>query len=135
MNKKISIALAIIAIVAISGISLTGVNASISSTPTTAANSNGVMSRSYIRIDGVISQWETSSTTSIPVTGVLQTQARVGTFDNGNTNQLASATAIWTNSTSRPINTVALKQNFTYTFYEARLTNASVSSLSGTTTD
>ncbi len=65
-----------------------------------------------------------------PVNGMLQTQARNGTFENGNTNQLATATAIWTTNTSRPISSVASKENFTYTFYSARLNNASVSTLS-----
>ena len=46
---------------------------------------------------------------------------------NGNTNQLASATAIWTTNNSRPISSVRSKENFTYVFYTARLANASVS--------
>jgi len=128
MNKKIPIVIVIIALFAVSSISLAGAQ-----TPTASpSTSNRIASRSYIRINGVITQWETTPTVT-PVTGLLQTQARIGTFENGNTNQLASATAIWTNSTSRPINTVALKENFTYTFYEARLVNASVSSLTSST--
>ena len=134
MNKKISLSLAIIAIIVVSSIGLAGVNASIVGQSSMAANMpNGLTQRSNIRINGWISQWETSPTAT-SVKGMLQTQARVGTFENGNTNQLASATAIWTNSTSRPLNSVALKVNFTYTFYEARLANASVSSLSASTT-
>ena len=54
----------------------------------------------------------------------------IGTFQNGNTNQLASATAIWTTNSSRPIAYARSQSNFTYVFYEARLTNASVSILS-----
>ena len=41
-----------------------------------------------------------------------------------------SATAIWTTNNSRPINSVKAKENFTYTFYSARLNNASVSEFS-----
>ena len=133
MNKRISLSLAIMAIILVSSVGLAGVNASIVSQSNMAANmANGLTQRSYIRINGLISQWETSPTAT-PVKGMLQTQAKVGTFENGNTNQLASATAIWTNSTSHPLNSVALKVNFTYTFYEARLANASVSSLSAST--
>jgi hypothetical protein len=128
MNKQILIVFTIIALVAVSSFCLAGVNGSIVSQATTAANANGLTSRSYIRINGAISQWETT-----PVRGFLQTQARIGTFENGNTNQLASATAIWTTNLSRPIMAVASKQNFTYVFYEAKLANASVSTLSSST--
>ncbi len=69
------------------------------------------------------------------VNGALQTQAGTSLFNDANTNQLASATAIWTTNTSRPISGVESKQNFTYTFYTARLVNASVSTLSTSTTD
>lgn len=42
---------------------------------------------------------------------------------------MALSTAIWTTNTSRPISYVQSKENFTYVFYEARLTNASVSTV------
>lgn len=126
MNKKISIALAIIALVAVSSIGLAGVNASIVGQSNMATNmSNALAQRSYIRINGVVSQWGTTA-----VNGTLQTQAGTSTRVDLSTNQLATATALWTTNTSRPISAVQSKQNFTYTFYEARLTNASVSTLS-----
>jgi hypothetical protein len=130
MNKKISVIVAIIALFAVCSSSIVvgayAQSSTISPTPTSVANA--LTQRSYIRIDGTITQWGTT-----PVIGVLQTQARVALFQNSNTNQLASATAIWTTNTSRPINAVRSKENFTYTFYEARLTNASVSTLSANT--
>ena len=132
MNKKISIVLAIIALIAVCSSSLAigayAQSSTISSTPTSVANA--LTQRSYIRIDGTITQWGTTK-----VIGVLQTQARAALFQNANTNQLASATAIWTTNTSRPINAVRSKENFTYAYYVARLTNASVSTLSASTAD
>jgi hypothetical protein len=128
MNKKLPIVIAIIAIFAVSSISLAFAQTSAVSPSSTAITPpNTLLQRSYIRINGIITQWGTTA-----VNGALQTQARIGTFENGNTNQLAAATAIWTTATSRPISDVLSKQNFTYTFYEARLTNASVSLLSTT---
>ncbi len=138
MNKKISAVFAIIALIAVCSSSLAigasaqpAVLTSQSSTvlsPTLSPAPNVVSSRSYIRIDGTITKWGTAS-----AIGVLQTQARAALFQNSNTNQLASATAIWTTNISRPIAAVRSKENFTYTFYEARLTNASVSILSAST--
>ena len=126
MNKKISVVLAIIALVAVSSISLAGVNASIVGQSNMQTNmSNALTQRSYIRINGVISQWGTTA-----ASGTIQTQAGTSTHLTSGTNQLAAATALWTTNTSRPISGVQSKQNFTYTFYEARLTNASVSTLS-----
>ena len=87
--------------------------------------SSALAQRSYIRINGVISQLGTTD-----VTGALQTQAGTSTRLDLSTNQLSTATALWTTNTSRPIMAVQSKENFTYTYYEARLTNASVSTLS-----
>ena len=127
MNKKISIALVIIAIFTVSSIGLAG--ASIPVPSSVVANiSNTLAQRSYIRIDGVISMWGTTA-----VNGALQTQAGTSTRVDLSTNQAAASTAIWTTNTSRPIAAVQAKQNFTYTFYEARLRNASVSTLSAST--
>lgn len=129
MNKKVSIVLALIAIVAVSSISIIGANASLPSPSNMAANlSNTLAQRSYIRINGVITHWGTTE-----VNGALQTQAGTSTHVDLSTNQLATATAIWTTNTSRPISAVQSKENFTYTFYTARLTNASVSTLSAST--
>jgi hypothetical protein len=126
VNKKIPIAIVFIALFAISSISLAVANATVASTTNMGTNvQNALAQRSYIRINGVISQWGTTT-----VTGTLQTQAGTSMRTDLSTNQLAAATAIWTTNTSRPISAVQAKQNFTYTFYEARLRNASVSTLS-----
>jgi hypothetical protein len=128
MNKKIPIVIAIIALFAVSSISLAGATTSSVSQPNMTTVSTALAQRTYIRIDGNITQWGTTN-----VIGALQTQAGTSTRTDLSTNQLAAATAIWTTNTSRPISAVESKQNFTYTFYEARLTNASISTLSAST--
>jgi hypothetical protein len=126
MNKKIPLALAIIAMVAVSSIGLAG--ASLIDRSNMQANmSHGLTDRSYIRLNGLIKQWGTTD-----VNGALQTQAGTTTRADLSTTQGAVATAIWTTNNSRPIMGLKEKQNFTYTFYEARLRNASVSTLNTT---
>ena len=129
MNKKIPIVIAIIALFAVSSICLAGAQTSMASPSATSANMpNAMASRSYIRINGIITLWGTTA-----VNGAFQTQAGASTRLDLSTNQLAMSTAIWTTNTSRPISSVSAKANFTYVFYEARLTNASVSTLSTST--
>ena len=131
MNKKIAIALA--AIIAVS--SLAAAASFANARPWMGPGPNGLLNRmaqarmgngltqkSWVRITGVITQWGTAD-----VNGFLQTQARTAIFDTSDTKQLAAAGAIWTKNTSRPISGVRAKENFTYTFYTARLRNASVS--------
>jgi hypothetical protein len=126
MNKKTPIVFAIIALFAVSSIGLAVANAAVAGPSSMAANmQNALAQRSYIRINGIISQWGTTA-----VSGALQTQAGTSMRTDLSTNQLAATTAIWTTNTSRPITSIQSKQNFTYTFYEARLTNTSVSTLS-----
>ena len=84
----------------------------------------GLTQRSWIRINGIITEWGETD-----VNGLLHTQARTAVFNLTDTRQLASASAVWTTNTSRPINAVRAKENFTYSFYGARLINASVSEL------
>lgn len=127
MNKKISVVFAIIALVAVSGLIFTGANAMVGQSSTSPNATNALSQRTYIRIDGVITQWGTT-----PVRGALQTQAGTSMRTDMSTNQLATATAIWTTNISRPISAVMSIQNFTYTYYEATLRNASVSTLSTT---
>ena len=126
MKKIAVLVLAVIAIVAVSSLSL-AVNTA--NAKTDQSNLLGVANRpvqkSWIRINGYINQWGTTD-----VKGVLQTQARTALLETSDTRQLASATAIWTTNNSRPISSVKTKENFTYTFYVARLANASVSTLS-----
>src|SRR3990170_2018335 len=131
MNKKIAIAF--IAIIAVSSLSLAASFANalpwmgqrnFFNRMAGASMSNRLIERSWVRINGVITQWGTTD-----VNGFLQTRARTAIFDTSDTRQLAAAGAIWTTNTSRPISAVRAKENFTYAFYAARLTNASVSSL------
>ena len=126
MNKKISIAIMTIALIALSSLSIAATNALVS--PTSIAS--GLTQRNYIRVNGIITHWGPTL-----VNGTIQTQAGTSLFSDSRTNQLASATAIWTTNLTRPIAAVASKQNFTYTYYAARLTNASVSILSTNTGD
>jgi hypothetical protein len=92
--------------------------------------SNRPVSASWIRINGVINHWGTTD-----VRGQIQTQARTALLQSTDTRQLASASAIWTTNTSRAIQSVRAKENFTYVFYAARLLNASISTLSTGSSD
>ena len=75
MNKKIPIAIAIIALFAVSSISLAGAQTSMTSPSTMAPNiSSALAQRSYIRINGIITKWGTTD-----VNGALQTQAGTST--------------------------------------------------------
>jgi hypothetical protein len=84
---------------------------------------------SWIRLNGNISQWGTTD-----VKGTLQTQAVSQEHQTSGSKQFTTATAIWTTNTSRAIQSVQSKENFTYTYYVARLTNASVSTLDANST-
>jgi hypothetical protein len=87
---------------------------------------NRPVQRSWVHIDGIITQWG-----STDVTGFLSTHARTTVLNSSDTRQLSSASAIWTTDKLRPLaNAVRTKENLTYTFYSARLTNASVATLS-----
>jgi len=86
--------------------------------------SNRLTQASWIRLNGVITQWETTE-----VRGQLQVQARTAVHVN-DSNTLTSASAIWTTNLTREIQAAQTKQNFTYTYYAARLANGSVSTLS-----
>ena len=124
MNKKIPIAIAVIALIALSSFCLEGANAQLDDQLGTATNTSELTSRSYIRLNGAIAHWGISR-----VKGLLQTQAGIGTLENGDTNQFASATAMWTTNLVRPIMFTFLKQDFKYVFYQARLANPRVSEL------
>jgi hypothetical protein len=93
--------------------------------------SNRPVEQSWVRIDGVITKWGSAN-----ATGFLSVQARTTVFNTSDTRQLASASAIWTTNNLRPLtNAVRTKENFTYTFYSARLANASVATLSYSAND
>lgn len=124
--KKFSIlAFAVIAIVLVSSLSL-AIN-SVAAAPNIQLDksTNRPVQKTWIRLNGVINYWGDAE-----VNGLLQTRARTTLLATDNTRQLMSATAVWTTNNSRPINSVKAKENFTYTFYSARLNNASVSEFS-----
>jgi hypothetical protein len=91
--------------------------------------SNRLTQASWVRMKGNITEWGSEA-----VTGVLQTQGRTASRQFTGNNQVSSATAMWTTNTSRAIDSYRAKENFTYTFYVARLTNASVSTMDSNTT-
>ena len=125
MNKKLTMIFAVIAVLAIA---ISSVAIGVFAQPTSPNATVTKVSSNYIRVDGIINKWGTTS-----AIGLIQSQAKVAKFNDSSSAQLASATAMWTTNLSRPINAVRTKQNFTYTFYEAKLRNASVSTLSTNT--
>lgn len=122
MNKKKAIIFAIVGILLASSFTL-AINFA-AAMPANLADtmSNRLMSASWIRLNGIVTQWGTTN-----VNGTLQTQARGATHQISGINQLTSATAIWTTNTSREISSVRSRENFTYVYYAARLPNASIS--------
>ena len=124
MNKNKALIFAVIGVLLASSLALAVDSAAAMPRGMTSV-SNRPVSASWIRINGAINQWGTTD-----VRGQLQTQARTALLQSSDTRQLASATAIWTTNTTRAIQAVRTKENFTYVFYTARLLNASVSTLS-----
>ncbi|MGD6934480.1 MAG: hypothetical protein ACQCN5_09770 [Candidatus Bathyarchaeia archaeon] len=123
--KKVSIiAIAVASILLISSLGL-AINFA-AATQNHGENSNRPLQKSWVRINGVINcTWNDQD-----VNGILQTRSRTTLLASENKRELTSATAIWTTEDSRPINSVRAKENFTYTFYAARLNNASISEFS-----
>ncbi len=122
MNKNKAIIFAIVGILLSSSLALAVDFAAAMPTNMAIAGSNRLMSASWIRLNGVITQWGTTD-----VRGTLQTQARAATHQISGLNQLTSATAIWTTNITREISAAQSKENFTYIYYVARLPNASIS--------
>lgn len=87
---------------------------------------NRSLQRNWVHIDGFMTKWGSTN-----VTGTFSTRAKTTVLDSSDTRQLSSASAMWSTDKMRTlINAVRTKENFTYTFYTARLTNASVAILS-----
>jgi hypothetical protein len=124
MKKISAVIFAVITILLVSSLSLAVESAAAQSNQATNV-SNRPVEKSWIRINGAINSWGTT-----PVKGTLQTIARTALLESQDTRQLTSAGAIWTTNNSHPIQAIKAKENFTYTFYAARLGNASVSTLS-----
>jgi hypothetical protein len=84
------------------------------------------LQKNWVHIDGFMTKWGSTN-----VTGTLAILAKTTLLNSSDTRQLSSAQAIWSTDKMRPlINAVRTKENFTYTFYTSRLTNASVATLS-----
>jgi hypothetical protein len=82
--------------------------------------------KNWVHIDGVITKWGSTN-----VTGFLSTNAKTTLLNTSDTRQLSSASAIWTTDKLRPLLTaIRTKENLTYVIYSARLSNASVSTIS-----
>jgi hypothetical protein len=82
--------------------------------------SNRWIQKSWVRVDGMITKWGETN-----VTGHLSAFSRTALLNTDATRQLAQASAIWTANKSRPICAVRTVENFTNTFYSAKLWNAS----------
>ena len=134
---KKMIAAILLAIIAVAGL---GIASSVSampfmnwrmSTPNMPNNGHGPrLQQSFVRWNGFINDWGTTS-----VAGTIQAQSRTIVFNDTSSRQGASATAIWTTNTTRAISALRGRENFTYTFYTARLTNANVSELNSGSND
>ena len=119
-TKIVAIILAVMALT-----SLTLAMGSAYAVGATSLAANPPVQASWVRINGVITKWGTTD-----VRGLLNVQARTAILANADTRQFARASAVWTTNLTRAVSAVKAKENFTYTFYSARLLNASVSTLS-----
>jgi hypothetical protein len=88
-------------------------------------NSNRTsLQASLVRLEGIATKFGTTN-----VTGTVLAQARTLVINGTDIRQGSSATAIWTTNTSRPINAIRAKENFTYSFYAARLVTPQIAGL------
>lgn len=129
MKNKKAFAFAITAIFLLSTIGL-ALDCAAATCGKAQAVANRPLQKSWIRINGIIEKWGTTD-----VRGTLQTQTRTALRASEDTRQTAGATAIWTTNTTRAIQAVRAKENFTYVFYTARLLNGSVTTLSASSPD
>jgi hypothetical protein len=90
-------------------------------------NKNTPTQQSFVRIDGILTQWGAAN-----ITGGIQAQSRTLIHNASEIREGSSATLIWTANTTRAINSAMSKQNFTYTFYSARLITADTYSINET---
>ena len=104
--------------------SLPGLNRVITSFGARMANLP--LQKSWVHVDGFITKWG-----STEVAGTFSTNVKTAVLSSSETRKLSSVRAIWSTDKMRPlINAVRTKENFTYTFYTARLTNISVAAVS-----
>jgi len=83
--------------------------------------------RSSVRMYGVINDWLTTPNPT-PVMGSMEVLCRTAVRP-ANTLQGYAALGIWTTNITRPISAVKARENFTYTFYTARLVKGDFSAL------
>ena len=123
MNKT---KVAIFAIVGILLVSSSGIAlGTVTARPSTMDNlANRLTQASWVRLNGIIDQWG-----ELDVRGQLHVQTRSAIHETSDAKQYTSVTAMWTESTTRAIQSVRAKENFTYVYYVARLPNASVSTV------
>ena len=88
------------------------------------SSSKTSLQASLVRMDGIVTKFGT-----VNVTGTVLTQARTLVINSTDIRQGSLATTMWTTNTSRPINAMRAKENFTYTFYAARLVTPQVAGL------
>lgn len=124
MQKKLGLIL--VAILAVSAFSLV---ASAYALPfinfnTVPANATSKVQQSYVRMDGVVTGYGSSA-----ATGIIQAQSQTTIINSTTTKQGYSCTALWSTNTSRPITAVRARENFTYSFYSARLVSGNYSAL------
>jgi len=83
--------------------------------------------RNSVRMYGSFQEWLTTPTPT-PVMGSIEVLSRTQVGPK-NIIQGYAASAIWTTNTTRPIAAVRTRENFTYSFYTARLVNGNFSAL------
>ena len=125
LNKKQATVIAIVTILLASSLALAIETAA--ARPNIFNIGHKLMQASWMRMNGNITDWGETD-----VRGQLQTQTRSAIHQSQDTKQLTGATAMWTTNTSRSIQAVRAKENFTYSYYVARLPNASVTAVEST---
>ncbi|MCX8150200.1 MAG: hypothetical protein N3D85_01660 [Candidatus Bathyarchaeota archaeon] len=131
--KKTTVTLLLLTIVALASSSIIVNFASARCTPNFGSfvrfgggpwHSNQPESLNLVRINGLVTKWGTSS-----VNGSLSAQAKTAVFNVSDSRQMALVNVMWTTNSLRPLNAVRTAENFTYTFYSARLNNSSISAI------
>jgi hypothetical protein len=117
MKKRIT--LIMIAMLAISGLFLVPIS----------ANADTLIQKLWIRMRGFITQWG-----STPAFGWMGAHVKM-VNDNGTHHEWATAFATWSYDKPRLNCTTPPKENFTFTYYTARLVNSSEINLNGTDYD
>ncbi len=123
MRKNKALVFAVIATLLVSSLALAVQFAM--AAPNMQGVANRPVQRSWIRINGIVDKWGETE-----VRGHIQTHSKLALLQSEDTRKTVGASAIWTTNLSRSIQSVKAKENFTYTFYAARLLNGSVASLS-----